>query len=383
MTPVIRRARPGDHLLIRELQQEVAALHYEGRPDLFQKEGRYYSEEAFARLLAKPDEFIWIAEADGKAVGYAFALVQRARNNATFRDFNRFYIDDVCVSSACQRQGIGRLLMEECKQQARRSHCHTIDLGVWSFNHNAIAFYESCGLKERERRMELILPDEEMIDVSGTVLETDRLILRPFRETDLEDFYAYASVEGVGEMAGWPHHTSMETSRRVLDSFIRLPNGANAAFYELRALSHPGAGAVTVIPRYRGIGTVGVVVSTMSGETDAALIAEIQQDLDAVREIAVDVTVMAPTVRTVDVALKLWPKSGVAFDTAKQAVQEALETYFTGKLLGKSVYLAALGSVIYATGVAENYAISQPAADFAGEKTVLPRLGTLTITEGA
>lgn len=170
---------------------------------------------------------------------------------------------------------------------------------------------------------------------------------------------------------------------RVLDSFIRLPNGANAAFYELRALSHPGAGAVTVIPRYRGIGTVGVVVSTMSGETDAALIAEIQQDLDAVREIAVDVTVMAPTVRTVDVALKLWPKSGVAFDTAKQAVQEALETYFTGKLLGKSVYLAALGSVIYATGVAENYAISQPAADFAGEKTVLPRLGTLTITEGA
>ena len=86
---------------------------------------------------------------------------------------------------------------------------------------------------------------------------------------------------------------------RVLDSFIRLPNGANAAFYELRALSHPGAGAVTVIPRYRGIGTVGVVVSTMSGETDAALIAEIQQDLDAVREIAVDVTVMAPTVRTV------------------------------------------------------------------------------------
>ncbi len=224
MTPVIRRARPGDHLLIRELQQEVAALHYEGRPDLFQKEGRYYSEEAFARLLAKPDEFIWIAEADGKAVGYAFALVQRARNNATFRDFNRFYIDDVCVSSACQRQGIGRLLMEECKQQARRSHCHTIDLGVWSFNRNAIAFYESCGLKEREKRMELILPDEEMIDVSDTTLETERLILRPFQETDLEDLYAYASVEGVGESAGWPHHTSLETSRRVLESFIRGRN---------------------------------------------------------------------------------------------------------------------------------------------------------------
>ena len=224
MPIVIRRARPGDHLLIRELQQEVAALHYEGRPDLFQKEGRFYSEEAFSRLLADPDEWIWIAEADGKAVGYAFALVQRARNNATFRDFNRFYIDDVCVSSACQRQGIGRMLMEECKRQARLSHCHTIDLGVWSFNRNAIAFYEGCGLKEREKRMELILPDEEMIDVSDTTLETERLILRPFQETDLEDLYAYASVEGVGESAGWPHHTSLETSRRVLESFIQGRN---------------------------------------------------------------------------------------------------------------------------------------------------------------
>ena len=171
--------------------------------------------------------------------------------------------------------------------------------------------------------------------------------------------------------------------KRVLDSFTRLPNGANAAFYELRALSHPGAGAVTVIPRYRGIGTVGVVVSTVSGEADAALIAEIQKDLDAVREIAVDVTVMAPAVKTMDVALRLWPKSGVTFDQAKQAVETALEGYFTGALLGKSVYRAALGSIIYDTGLVENYAISQPAADLAGEKTVLPRLGTLTITEDA
>ena len=180
MSIVIRRARPGDHLLIRELQQEIAALHYEGRPDLFQKEGRFYSEEEFARLLADPEDFIWIAEEDGSVVGYAFALVQRARKNATFRDFNRFYIDDVCVSSACQRQGIGRMLMDECKRQARLSHCHTIDLGVWSFNQNAIAFYESCGLKEREKRMELILPDEAMIDVSELRWKRNACFFAPF-----------------------------------------------------------------------------------------------------------------------------------------------------------------------------------------------------------
>ena len=53
---------------------------------------------------------------------------------------------------------------------------------------------------------------------------------------------------------------------RVLDSFIRLPNGANAAFYELRALSHKGVDAAVVIPRMNGIGTVGVVIAAPEGE---------------------------------------------------------------------------------------------------------------------
>jgi len=46
-------------------------------------------------------------------------------------------------------------------------------------------------------------------DVSTVTLQTPRLILRGWRESDLADFYAYASVEGVGEAAGWPHHRSI------------------------------------------------------------------------------------------------------------------------------------------------------------------------------
>lgn len=40
------------------------------------------------------------------------------------------------------------------------------------------------------------------IDISNIILETERLILRQWKESDLEDFYEYASVPGVGEMAG-------------------------------------------------------------------------------------------------------------------------------------------------------------------------------------
>lgn len=58
------------------------------------------------------------------------------------------------------------------------------------------------------------------IDVNGIRIETERLILRPWKETDLEDLYAYASAEGVGEMAGWIHHKDKAESKTILKMFI-------------------------------------------------------------------------------------------------------------------------------------------------------------------
>ena len=56
--------------------------------------------------------------------------------------------------------------------------------------------------------------------IGGTIIETERLILRAFQQEDLQDFYEYASVEGVGEMAGWHHHESIEKTQEILDMFI-------------------------------------------------------------------------------------------------------------------------------------------------------------------
>lgn len=58
------------------------------------------------------------------------------------------------------------------------------------------------------------------IDISKMILKTDRLLLRPWRETDLQDVFAYASVDGVGQMAGWSPHKDLAESRRILDGFI-------------------------------------------------------------------------------------------------------------------------------------------------------------------
>lgn len=58
------------------------------------------------------------------------------------------------------------------------------------------------------------------IDISNTSLKTERLTLRPWRQEDLDDFFEYASVDGVGQMAGWLPHQSKEDSQMILDSFV-------------------------------------------------------------------------------------------------------------------------------------------------------------------
>ena len=77
------------------------------------------------------------------------------------------------------------------------------------------------------------------IDLTGVALRTERLTLRPWRVSDLDDFYAYARVDGVGQMAGWLPHRSLEESREILEMFIR-ENKTFAVVHQGRAVGSVG-----------------------------------------------------------------------------------------------------------------------------------------------
>ena len=54
-------------------------------------------------------------------------------------------------------------------------------------------------------------------------LFTERLILRPWNESDAEILYEYAKDDRVGPIAGWPVHTSVENSREIIKSVLSAP----------------------------------------------------------------------------------------------------------------------------------------------------------------
>lgn len=154
---IIRPAVPGDCTRILPLQEQISRLHFKGRPDLFKNEIRTYTEDQFRAWVDSPTHVPLIAEANGEVAGYAFSWVIQYRDHPTYRDFDSFYIDDICVLEKFRRLGIGRALMAHCVEEAKKRGCKNVELGVWSFNKDAIAFYESCGMTERVKRMELRL----------------------------------------------------------------------------------------------------------------------------------------------------------------------------------------------------------------------------------
>lgn len=74
-------------------------------------------------------------------------------------------------------------------------------------------WYETVFLEQRGEEKER----------SRMILETKRLCLRPWKESDAEECYRYAKDPRVGPSAGWPVHTSVENSRKIIREILSVP----------------------------------------------------------------------------------------------------------------------------------------------------------------
>lgn len=54
------------------------------------------------------------------------------------------------------------------------------------------------------------------------VFNTERLVLRPWEESDAESLYEYAKDSDVGPIAGWSIHTSVEDSREIIKTVLAV-----------------------------------------------------------------------------------------------------------------------------------------------------------------
>ena len=85
------------------------------------------------------------------------------------------------------------------------------------------------------------------------------------------------------------------------------------------------------------MGSVDVVIATAAGVPDQSLLTEVEDYFEARREIAVDVQVKAPEVESVTVTARIQPAAGADGEAVCQAVEEAVQSWFDGRLLGRDI----------------------------------------------
>ena len=74
--------------------------------------------------------------------------------------------------------------------------------------------------------------------------ETERLILRPWEDSDAESLYKYAKDPEVGPIAGWPVHTSVENSLEIIHTVL----SANETYAVCLKEDNVAIGSVGLIP---------------------------------------------------------------------------------------------------------------------------------------
>jgi RimJ/RimL family protein N-acetyltransferase len=80
------------------------------------------------------------------------------------------------------------------------------------------------------------------------ILETERLLLRPWSESDAESLYEFAKDPRVGPIAGWPVHTSVENSKQIIRD----------------VLSADGTYAIVQKGEEKPIGSIGLMIGEKS-----------------------------------------------------------------------------------------------------------------------
>lgn len=153
----VRLAKENELVRVNELRKQVNDLHVKGKPEIF-KPG--FSDELRDYIYAirnDPEKEIVVAERDGTICG--FAVLHHVRRPETPFMFERDYldIDEFCVEESYRRQGVATEMIDFIRSFAKERGFHRIELNMWEFNSDALAFYEAAGFTTYRRYMEIQL----------------------------------------------------------------------------------------------------------------------------------------------------------------------------------------------------------------------------------
>jgi GNAT superfamily N-acetyltransferase len=141
----IRLAKAEEWNILQKLNNEVFIDNYAYDPDLkmdwaTSEAGEMY----FKNLLANQNACCFIAEDDGKPIGY----IAGAPKSIHYRKSRYFEIENMGVNPEYRSQGIGAKLIETCEKWAKDQGFQKLYVSSYFKNTKAIMFYKKSGFAE-------------------------------------------------------------------------------------------------------------------------------------------------------------------------------------------------------------------------------------------
>ena len=154
---LVRMAEESDLEQVNVLRRQVNDLHVAGKPEIFKPGFCDELRDYIYTIFADPMKAVVVAELDGQVCGFAVLNhIVRPENPFMYvRDY--LDIDEFCVDKAVRRRGVATAMIDYIRDYAKEQGFSRLELNMWEFNRDALAFYEAAGFTTYRRYMEMPL----------------------------------------------------------------------------------------------------------------------------------------------------------------------------------------------------------------------------------
>lgn len=143
-----REANIRDLKQIIPIMKQVQDLHVEMRPDIFISKGTKEIKEQAINVVKGVERTMLVAENDNlEIVGILIYKIKEIDSGTNLKRAKVLNVSELCVEEKQRGKGIGKLLMQEVEKRKDKLGCSRLELNCWSFNENALKFYEAIGMK--------------------------------------------------------------------------------------------------------------------------------------------------------------------------------------------------------------------------------------------
>ena len=154
---MIRLAKIQDLEQVNIIRKEVNDLHIKGRPDVFKPGFTAEIKEYVKCYINSDDKFLLVCEDNNLICSYAMVNFVLKPETPYRYELKYLEIQEIGTLQSAQGKGYGIEIIKAVKDIAQKHDIHRIELNMWTFNEEALKFYEKTGFSTYRRYLEMFI----------------------------------------------------------------------------------------------------------------------------------------------------------------------------------------------------------------------------------